>query len=611
MKNIFLAGAHTKGAPLLELVDEIRILEQTLRPLKERGLWALLPNRAANLDDVFDTFSREENGISIFHYAGHANQQELHFEGGGESRGIAELFGVTQNTALRFVFLNGCASSGHVSSLHAAGVGAVIATSRPVGDRLAREFAERFYQTWVIEGKTLEQAFQIAVALAHSKPGAENREILLETRSFGRANDAAEQSIPWGLYMNPQMDEEERQNLLKWPLNPIPQLAPLLLSTGFVPASESLMDLVFEFEQNDEDARTEIAQGQDPLLTLITRLPWTIGTHLRRLFAFEDSQSMSEPGRQRLNELVSGYTELTRFISYIALSALWDDKQGATIARERFADLQLIPEASESGNVDFISRLREYHRILLEIPGDAIFLEDRISGFLHTVDSELSEGYRYIEELKQALADPDPERLADLIKTRTGSRDGLTQTCLQTDAIFAGFLRAALFLTEYKLYTVRTIVVDKIRFLDLQSPFSHKTMTLHGAFSPVKLISTQRTQFSDNYSILLAPRKQDDPLANALNLSPFYIDKSAYLGDKTDDYPAIFVLKHHTADDEYVYEYLDGDVNHQYIFAEGHLLRIRKSGAVFPPALKSSLVNGRRFEVIHRQLVRLQKDFAL
>lgn len=611
MQDIFLAGAHAEGAPLPELVAEIRTLESIFRPLQERGVLGLLSNRAANLDDVFGVFSRQGHSIAVFHYAGHANQRELHLEGGGQARGIAELFGLASEKPPRLVFLNGCASAGMVGNLHQMGVSIVMATNCPVNDQLARDFAACFYRTWAMEGKTLEQAFQTAVAFVHSKPEGKNREIAIETRGFGRAGDASEQTIPWALYLNPVLSGQERQTLLQWPLNETPKLPDFILKNIRPAASESLLDLVFEFEQNDEDARAEIAAGQDPLLTLITRLPWTVGTHLRRLFALEDSQSMAEPGRERLNELVSGYTELTRFISYIALSALWDDKQGAVIARERFAALQLVPEAGEENNVDFIYRLHEYHRILMEIPGDPILLEENIKGFLHTADTELAEAYRFMEELKQALADPDPERLSGLIEARTGNPGALAQICLQADTIFAGFLRAALFLTDYKLYTVRTIVVDKIRFLDLQNPFVHKTMTLHGAFSDIKLISTQRSVASDNYSILLAPRGQADPLANALNLSPFYIDKSAYLEEKTGNYPAIFVLKHHTADDEYVYEYLDGDVNHRYSFAEGHLLRVRQSGAVFPPALKVSLADSRKFEIIHRQLVRLQNDFAL
>lgn len=610
-ETLYLTAAHTSGEPLPELVGELRAIEAALRTLHERGLYRLESNRATNLDDIFQFFSREGAAIRLFHYAGHAGQQELCIEGGGKARGISELFGLSQGARLQLVFLNGCASIGILADLQKNGLQntAIIATSCPIGDTMARDFSSCFYRTWAMEGKTLEQAFQTAVAYVHSKEGGQNREITVRSTGFQETEE--NQELPWALYLHPELPEAGRKQLLQWKLNETPKLPEIILQNVRTTASESLMDLVFEFENNDEDARAEIVAGQDPLLTLITRLPWTIGTHLRRLFALEDSQSMSEPGRERLNELLSGYTELTRFISYTALSSLWNDRQSTGPARELFAGLQLVPDLDDSDKIDFIFRLREYHKILSEIPGDPILLEEKIGGFLKKVDTELAEPYRFMEELKQALADPEPARLDELALARTGEAAGLAKMCLQADAVFAGFLRAALFLTEYKLYTVRTIVVDKLRFLDQPSPYVHKTMTLHGAFSDIKLIPTQRAVASDNYSILLAPRKQADPLANALNLSPFYIDKSAYLEEKTGNYPAIFVLKHRTPEQEFVYEYLDGDVNHQYSFAEGHLLRIKQSGAVFPPALKISLADSRKFELIHRQLVRLQNDFAL
>lgn len=612
MKNILLAGAHTEGAPLPELVAEIRSLETILRPLHERGIWGLLSNRAANLDDIFGTFTRQHGTVAIFHYAGHANQQVVHLEGGGQVQGIAELFGLTQEAGLQLVFLNGCASAGMVGDLHRAGVSAVIATSCPIGDQLARDFAACFYQTWAMEGKTLEQAFQTAVAFVHSKAEGKDREVVLEIRSFGRDAEANQTSIPWGLYPNPSLKADEQNQLLQWQLNPPPQLPPQVLQDVRPRASESLLELVYDFEQNDPEAKNEIATGKDPLLVLITRLPWTVGTHLRRLFAVEDSQSMAEPGLERLKELVSGYTELTRFVSYLSLSALWDERQKAQMSPERLAQLPLIPDIEGQISTDYIWRLRQYFALQKDIPGDPFGLEGHLETFIHTIDTELAESYLFIEALKQALAaDSPPERLQELVQARTGKAEGLSNVCLQIEAIFSRFLRAALFLTKFRLYTVRSILVDKIRFLDLQSPYIHKTMSLHGAFSDVKLIPTPRAVASDNACILFAPANQpSDPLAGALNLSPFYIDKSAYLEDKIAHYPAIYVLKSQASGDEFVYEYLDGDVNHQYIYAEDHRLVIRRIGAIFPAALKIDIKDSQRFQVVHKQLLKLNQDFA-
>ncbi len=485
----------------------------------------------------------------------------------------------------------------------------MIATSRPVGDQIARALSERFYKTWAAEGKTLLQSFQTAAALVHSKPGGEKYS--LETRSISLESADETPELPWNLYLNPALGEAEQQRLQDWMLNPPPQLPPQLLKEVRTRATESLLELVYAFEEQDADARAEIAGGKDPLLVLITRLPWTVGTHLRRLFALEDSQSMAAPGLERLRELVSAYTELTRFISYSALSALWDDRRTHNISADQLADLPFIPRPGEEHQTDYLHRLRRYHTLLEAIPGDPIGFEANISDFLKQVDTGLSDGYRFMEELKQALADPDTTRLNELVAARTGKTDGMADICLQAETLFARFLQAALFLTEYKLYTIRAISVDKVRYLDVQNPFVHKTMMLHGAFSDVNLIATQRQVASDNYCILLAPRKQEDALANALNLSPFYIDKNAFLSDKTDNYPAIYVLKYSDEGRDFVFQYIDNDVNHQYIFEEDQRLVIRNIGAVFPPALKISMTDCRKFSVVHQQLLKFNQDFQV
>jgi hypothetical protein len=463
-----------------------------------------------------------------------------------------------------------------------------------------------------MEGKTLELAFQTASAFIHSKAEGKQRELVVETRSFGRMGQTEERVLPWGLYLNPEINADAQQQLRNWVLNPPPQLPPQVLRDVRLRATESLLELVYDFEQSDLDAQKEIAEGKDPLLVLITRLPWTVGTHLRRLFAVEESQSMAEPGLERLRELVSGYTELTRFISYLSLSALWDERQRAQIPPERLAQLPLLPDNIGQVSTDYIWRLRQYFALQQEIPGDPFGLEGYLENFLHVLDTELAEGYRFMEELREVLTQySPPERMPALVLARTGKTEGLADVCLQAETIFSRFLRSALFLTKYRLYTVRSILVDKIRYLDLKNPYVHKTMSLHGAFSDVKLIPTPRAVASDNACILFAPANQPgDPLAGALNLSPFYIDKSAYLEDKIAHYPAIYVLKHQAGGDEFVYEYLDGDVNHQYIYSEDHRLVIRRIGAIFPAALKIDIKDSQRFQVVHKQLLKLNQDFA-
>jgi hypothetical protein len=611
MNVIYLAAAHT--TPYLpELVEELVNIEASLDPLRKRGIWELKANRAANLDDVFKSFSENGAEIKVFHYCGHANQSELALEGGGHIRGISGLFGLTEPeengvNPLYFVFLNGCATEEQVASLHAAGVAAVIATSRPIGDTAARIFAERFYLYWSAEGKTLKQAFDMAENYLNSGPVEQHRDI--EERAPGHRQNASEnESFAWGLYPHPMFG----LLALGWQLNPPVQLPPQILADVRPQASESLLELVFKFEENDADARADIQSGKDPLLVLITRLPWTIGTHLRRLFALDDAKSMATPGLERLRELVSGYNELTRFISYISLSALWDERQRASLDLQRLAELPLLPDADSIHTADYIWLLRQYFALQKEIPDDPFGAEPHLEKFLHAVDTSLADAYLFMEELKIALSpSSEPERIGELVQSRTGKADGLAELCLQAEVVFNRFLEASLWLTKYRLYTVRSILVDKIRYLELKEPYIHRTMSLHGAFSEIKLLSTKREIPSDNSCILLAPAHPPgtDPLAGALNLSPFYIDKSSYLEEKAAHYPAIYVLKHERATGEFVFEYIDGDVNHEYRFAEDHQLVVKKYGAVFPAALKIDLRDSQKFQSVYQQLNKLKSDF--
>ncbi len=611
-QTIFLAGAHTEGAPLPGLVDEIRAVEEALRPLHERGLWALEPNRAASLDDVFRTFSARGQRIAVFHYAGHADQRELYLEGGGQSRGLAELFGLTQGHALKLLFLNGCATAGQLDSLFRSGIrsAAVIATSRPVDDRLARDFAACFYRTWALEGRTLKQAFDTAAAFVHSKPGGENRDIAWDARSIGRPANNPGEAATWGCYFHPELGEAEKQALQNWPLNPVPQLPAQILKGLRSAPNQSLLDLVDAFLDNDAAARAELEKDpeQDPLLVLIARLPWTIGTHLRRLFAIDDSELMLEPGPERLRELLSGYTELTRFLCYAALSALWDQRRsGGPVLSAALP----LPAAGRPEEIDYLYYLRQYCALLQTAPGDPAGLKARLGEFLDRCDAGLRAGYLFLEELKQALRDDpdDPARLEELVRSRTGKPGGLAEVCLQAETIFTQFLEAALFLTGYTLYTVRAISVDKIRYLPVDQPYIHKTMTLHAAFGEPKLLSTGRPVASDNYCLLLAPRGQSDALAGALNLSPFYVDKNAFLGERADNYPAIYVLNHHDEQQGFVFRNIDRDINHRYRHPEDQRLVIGKSGAVFPPVLGIDVRDSRRFIPVYRQLRQLNEDF--
>ena len=94
-------------------------------------------------------FQKHRDRIAIFHFGGHADGDRLLLQSAFEPRpayaeGLATLLG--QQRGLKLVFLNGCSTRPQVKRLLDAGVPAVIATARPIDDRVATEFAVAFYQ---------------------------------------------------------------------------------------------------------------------------------------------------------------------------------------------------------------------------------------------------------------------------------------------------------------------------------------------------------------------------------------------------------------------------------------------------------------------------------
>ena len=186
------------------------------------------------------------------------------------------------------------------------------------------------------------------------------------------------------------------------------------------------------------------------------------------------------------------------------------------------------------------------------------------------------------------------------------------------EAIYAKFLSSVLFFTKYKLHTVRSIVVDKVRSLSDATPYSHHTMSLHAAFGDLETLLTEREAATDNYCLLLAPLvKNGDTLADAVNLSPFYLDRSSFIGNSSGNYPALFAMDFKRVkesdffddEEEYVFHYIDKDINHDYAFAKDLELVINKVGAELPDHIEDRQKLSKSFIKVFQQIEQLNKDF--
>lgn len=188
------------------LMRESASIYQHLRPYEIDDVCNIDRIENATVEGIFDTVEAwtRRKDIVLFHYGGHA-------EGGGlllntasgstsmaHATGLARLLG--KIPSLQLVFLNGCSTRDQVQLLLDNGVKAVIATSTPIDDQMAGDFADRFYKN-LADGKSIGDAFGQARDFVQSKY---NYEVQGAThfRSLDLSAIETKAELPWGLYLN-------------------------------------------------------------------------------------------------------------------------------------------------------------------------------------------------------------------------------------------------------------------------------------------------------------------------------------------------------------------------------------------------------------------------
>lgn len=214
---MFLAFANAPDEHLASLKTESRRVYRTLRPLEDDGQIHVHREESSELGELYEDLLRHDGRIVIFHYAGHADGATLRLEGGeGGGKGLASMLG--QQSGLKLVFLNGCATKGHVRRLLDAGVPAVIATSVKIGDAKALEFSDAFYLA-LAEGRSISESFDSAGAFIEGRHGARGDAGVAFTRGGTDWEDDDEDGydepvLEWGLHVR----EDAAADLEQWRL---------------------------------------------------------------------------------------------------------------------------------------------------------------------------------------------------------------------------------------------------------------------------------------------------------------------------------------------------------------------------------------------------------
>jgi WD40 repeat protein len=217
-----------------ELARERREIRAVFQEAERAGLCKVELLVDATARDIVVTFQNPawRDRIALFHFSGHADSERLLFE--SEDGGVAAAAGMDlaeflgRQKALTLVFLNGCATQGHVAALLAAGTQAVIGTRRKVDSVAACEFAIVFYRALAQGRRSLHAAFEEARAGVRLIDGAVSRGL-----SFAAA-DSAVPPAPrhaWVLHIRPGAEAVN-----DWRLDPDPLLGlPLPADIGLPP----------------------------------------------------------------------------------------------------------------------------------------------------------------------------------------------------------------------------------------------------------------------------------------------------------------------------------------------------------------------------------------
>lgn len=190
---------------LRKLGRELDGIAEGLRPAVEAEVCEIVSIAEASVEKIVAAFTLHHKAVVGFHFAGHNNGYDLLMAKNVRREGLAVFLGRQEN--LKFVFLNACATSGHVAELHKQGVPAVIATAQDIFDEVAMKVAHSFYSC-LGKGMGIESAFYAYQSAEEIKEGA------LRGIKYRRNENTALSTFPWKL----SYQKGKRPKLSRWNL---------------------------------------------------------------------------------------------------------------------------------------------------------------------------------------------------------------------------------------------------------------------------------------------------------------------------------------------------------------------------------------------------------
>lgn len=514
MGLIFFAFANDHQNPLPTLSQEYNQVFDALVARSKLGHFNIHREAYVTPAIVAKRLIEFRDEIEIFHYSGHANRDTLLLDGeAANSRGIVGL--LDQSPNLRLVVLNGCSTEQQAALLVALkSKPVVVATSSPVEDFAATQFAISFYQS-LSQYNNITDSFQLALAAAQMKKKSPIS--VVSTRDIVSSVNPSSKAV-WGLF-----HPTGHELLLEWALPSNFQAV-----STFIPNSILLEKLLEEFALHSKNIQQlyelEIEGIKVSLLkkrrAILESLPYPVSEHLRKLLVEKEPDStqvfFDKLSLDRLNQLISTYQSIIEWPIYIMLAQFWDSlivkKNTINLSTEQYNLIRnyLCSSARERSK----SLVFELIPVLIKI-----FQDNSISLFVKEIQ-DMGPEFEQNSELHQACL------FFESIASKKGIGEKLAQSlCIEAEEKLAYVIGKFSFLISYTLISVKNIRVLKNRDEALPK-FRHRLLELIQRFVGLEPSLYDSESILDNSSIHL--RKEENGKSVSLNLSPFIIDVNAF-----------------------------------------------------------------------------------
>lgn len=284
------------------------------------------------------------------------------------------------------------------------------------------------------------------------------------------------------------------------------------------PFADDELSSYFEDDEGDTDY-TENLQLTQRANEIVRYFPLFIAEELKRLFA--PSPSEQERNLGRINQVLRTYFAAIRYVAYLLLAELWDEKVKNKISFSTTFDA-LFKEIDNPTPSIYLPIIEE----ILEL-----FLQNNRTPYI----SELSEWKKELEQEKFKNAYYSLESLYQNWRTQaaTWNEAKIAENCQEAENHLTLILEQFAFLTKYELISIRSIRVIKLK--NSEANFVHSLNHLFADTNQSGQIKKESLHFyTDSHSICIT--KQTNLEQEILNLSPLFFDKNTY----TNNIPSIY-----------------------------------------------------------------------